>query len=142
MPRRKPWASLIIAILVADLVFLRTLWAVVTMVSTYFTKRQDPLANTCETCARSLQQVAEPSHEPGLTDSTSDLKLRDLNDRGSDMERNQTPSLLRQVTDLNHDPDPTQALLICESRVMNGRNSGLEQSRTPSLNKSLVSRGQ
>jgi hypothetical protein len=52
IPQRKPWGSLITSVLVADLVFLRTLWAIITFVASYFTKRHDPTANSCDTCLR------------------------------------------------------------------------------------------
>jgi hypothetical protein len=54
IPQRKPWGSLITSVLVADLVFLRTLWAIVTFVASYFTKRHDPTANSCDTCLRAF----------------------------------------------------------------------------------------
>lgn len=80
VPRRKPWGTLIIAILVADLVLLRALWTVVTFVATYFAKRRDPLANTCETCARSLREVAESSDEQSSSPpGGSALELEHLN---------------------------------------------------------------
>lgn len=79
VPRRKPWGSLIISILVADLVLLRALWTVVTFVSTYFAKQRDPLANTCETCARSLREVAESSDEQSSPAGGSALELERLN---------------------------------------------------------------
>lgn len=50
VPQRKPWGSLITSILVADIVFLRTLWAIVTFIASHFAKRQSPLANSCESC--------------------------------------------------------------------------------------------
>lgn len=77
--RRKPWGSLIKSILVADLVLLRALWTVVTLVSTYFAKRRDPLANTCETCARSLREVAESIDEQSSPTGGSALELEQLN---------------------------------------------------------------
>ena len=80
VPRRKPWGTLIIAILVADLVLLRALWTVVTFVASYFAKRRYPLANTCETCVRSLRGVAESSEEQSSSPpGGSALELEHLN---------------------------------------------------------------
>lgn len=63
VPQRKPWGSLITSVLVADLVFLRTLWAIVTFVASYFAKKQSPLANSCESCLRPFDE--EGSQEKG-----------------------------------------------------------------------------
>jgi len=84
VPRRKPWGSLIISILVADLVLLRALWTVVTLVSTYFAKRRDPLANTCETRARSLQgEIAVSGDEQNSPAGGSAMELEYLNGESS-----------------------------------------------------------
>jgi hypothetical protein len=79
IPQRKPWGSLITSVLVADLVFLRTLWAIVTFVASYFTKRRDPTANSCDTCMRAFDADIRPQErkeaylpEPGSTFAADD----------------------------------------------------------------------
>jgi hypothetical protein len=93
VPRRKPWGSLIIAILVADLVLLRALWTVVGFVSTYFAKRRNPLANTCETSAKSLREAADSSDEQSFSTSGSAMELENLNSGDSVAGRSRNPSL-------------------------------------------------
>jgi hypothetical protein len=93
VPRRKPWGSLIIAILVADLVLLRALWTVVGFVSTYFVKRRDPLANTCETCAKSLREEMESGDEQISPAGGSAVELEHLNGGDSVPGRSRNPSL-------------------------------------------------
>ncbi|KAM0713345.1 hypothetical protein Q7P35_000797 [Cladosporium inversicolor] len=94
VPRRKPWGSLVISILVADLVLLRARWTFVTFVSTYFAKRRDPLANACETCARSLQgEVAVPGGEQSSPAGGSALELQQLNGGSSLSELSRSSSL-------------------------------------------------
>jgi hypothetical protein len=93
VPRRKPWGSLIVSILVADLVLLRALWTVVGFVSTYFAKRRDPLANTCETCAKSLREEMESGDERTSPTGGSAVELEQLNGGDSVAGRSRNPSL-------------------------------------------------
>jgi hypothetical protein len=102
VPRRKPWGSLIIAILVADLVLLRALWTVVTFVSTHFAKRRDPLANTCETCARSLREKVESSDEQSYPAGGSALELEHLNSGSSLPVRSRSSSLNESLGSRRH----------------------------------------
>lgn len=48
MSERKPWVSLVVAVLVADLVFLRLLWSVTSLAATYWVERMDETAVFCE----------------------------------------------------------------------------------------------
>jgi hypothetical protein len=102
VPRRKPWGSLIIAILVADLVLLRALWTVVTFVATHFAKRRDPLANTCETCARSLREKAKSSGEQSYPAAGSALELEHLNSGSSLPVRSRSSSLNESLGSRRH----------------------------------------
>lgn len=63
VPERKPWGSLITSILAADIVFLRTLWAIVTFIASYFAKRQSPFANSCESCLRPFDDERNQGNE-------------------------------------------------------------------------------
>jgi hypothetical protein len=48
IPVRKPWSELIVAIIVADLVFLRLLWTVFNILATWWVERRDRTAMFCE----------------------------------------------------------------------------------------------
>lgn len=48
IPVRKPWSELIVAIIVADLVFLRLLWMVFNILATWWAERRDRTAMFCE----------------------------------------------------------------------------------------------
>lgn len=48
IPQKKPWAALVVAVLVADLVFLRLVWTLTTLVATWWVERTDEKAMWCE----------------------------------------------------------------------------------------------
>jgi hypothetical protein len=48
IPVRKPWSELIVAIIVADLVFMRLLWTVFNIIATWWVERHDRTAMFCE----------------------------------------------------------------------------------------------
>lgn len=50
VPQRKPWSELIVSILVADLVFMRALWSLFTLVVSSWVKSRDAMGNWCEGC--------------------------------------------------------------------------------------------
>lgn len=52
VPQLKSTGSLLVAIIVADLVFLQALWKVLNLVVTFFLERQHPEAKYCAACAR------------------------------------------------------------------------------------------
>jgi hypothetical protein len=52
VPRRKPWSELIVSILVANLVFMRTLWSVFNLVMEMWVKDRDGRRNWCEGCLK------------------------------------------------------------------------------------------
>ncbi|KAI1426861.1 hypothetical protein F5Y12DRAFT_793587 [Xylaria sp. FL1777] len=52
VPMRKGWANLIVSLIVADLVFLRALWAVFCFIVGHFQSRHYPDANSCEGCRK------------------------------------------------------------------------------------------
>lgn len=54
VPQRTPWPELLIAILVADLVFMRTLWSVFTLSFGQWMAKDDVKSNWCEGCVNSV----------------------------------------------------------------------------------------
>jgi hypothetical protein len=52
VPQRKPWSELIVSILVANLVFMRTLWSVFNLVMDKWVKDRDGKRNWCEGCLK------------------------------------------------------------------------------------------
>jgi hypothetical protein len=54
IPQRKSLGSLIIAVVVADLVFLQALWKILTMTTTWCVENRYPTANYCEGSIRLL----------------------------------------------------------------------------------------
>lgn len=58
VPIRKSTGSLIIAILVADLVFLQSLWKLFTLITTWYVCRNDSTALYCEGCVRAKEADA------------------------------------------------------------------------------------
>ncbi len=54
VPQRKSAGSLVIAILVADLVFLQTLWKLFNWATTAWVQHKDPEANYCKRCATAI----------------------------------------------------------------------------------------
>jgi hypothetical protein len=71
VPQRKPWGSLITSVLVADLVFLRTLWAIISFIARHFAQRHDPLANSCETCLRRFDVDGDYTDDKHVSASAS-----------------------------------------------------------------------
>jgi hypothetical protein len=54
VPRRRNMGSLFIAVLVADMVFLQTLFKLLTWTTTWWVKRTDEESNLCDGCKRQL----------------------------------------------------------------------------------------
>lgn len=67
VPQRKPMGPLIVAIVVADLVFLQALWNILTWITTAWTERNYREAKFCEGC---LAAMARGTYELSLTAPT------------------------------------------------------------------------
>jgi hypothetical protein len=55
VPQRKSLGSLIVAVVVADLVFLQTVWTILTFAATWYVESKYPTARYCEGSIRSLR---------------------------------------------------------------------------------------
>lgn len=67
VPQRKPMGPLLVAIFVADLVFLQALWNILTWITTAWTERNYSEAKFCEGC---LAAMARGTYELSLTAPT------------------------------------------------------------------------
>ena len=83
--------------LVADLVFLRTLWAIISFVASYFAQRHDPLANSCETCSRKFDVDASYVDEKKTSPTSSGSARGSIMSSGADRET-QYSALLGEQT--------------------------------------------
>ena len=63
IPKIKSPGSLIIKILVADLVFLQTLWKILNWTVTLMLERRDPYANHCAGCEKTASATAEEGND-------------------------------------------------------------------------------
>jgi hypothetical protein len=121
VPQRKPWGSLITSVLVADLVFLRTLWTIISFVASYFAQRHDPLANSCETCSR------KSDGDVGLEDekrTSSSVSARgSIMSNGADRETQYSALLGEQTTGgLNtHLEESTEATRASDRQLQESR---------------------
>ena len=91
VPVRKPWGSLLVSVLVADIVFLQVLWTVLKWVVTLMVERGQEDANYCLGCAQKTQHdmyemvpaasttVAKPGDVTALEQSSINSGRRSMN---------------------------------------------------------------
>lgn len=80
IPQQKPWPELLLAILVADLVFMRTLWSVFILCFGWWMAKDDVGSNVCEGCAQKLPSQSDNTrssldHAESDTRSQSSIAL-------------------------------------------------------------------
>ncbi|TIA66760.1 hypothetical protein D6C76_09077 [Aureobasidium pullulans] len=66
-PVMKSWANVIVSILVADLVFLRTAWSLYNLIVGYFLKSRHPDANICDDCLARKKEDESLAKKPTTT---------------------------------------------------------------------------
>jgi hypothetical protein len=63
VPKRKPLVELIVAVFVADLVFLQALWMVFTFIMEYVVKRKDKTMSYCSGCTSGIEIIGDGGYK-------------------------------------------------------------------------------
>ncbi|KAK5434149.1 hypothetical protein LTR34_003661 [Exophiala xenobiotica] len=83
VPRRRNWGSVVIAVLVADMVFLQSLFNLLMYTTTWCMKRTNDASNCCEGCKK--QFVGSPAQGNGVTSLPMSSNTRDMSGGTSDV---------------------------------------------------------
>ncbi|THZ23198.1 hypothetical protein D6C89_05634 [Aureobasidium pullulans] len=117
-PVLKSWANVIVSILVADLVFLRTAWSLYNLIVGYFLKSRHPDANICEDCLARKKEEDSLAKQPTTTNTiaSTDISEQDIEMKHLPAQRPSAGQYESTQSLLTHRNEESQSLLEVEER--------------------------